>query len=178
MAQPEQDQFLNIYDHTDMPDLPTVARGTETGTVAGPAIDSVSRYFFFKRLADKARSVIEPAMRETSQALQKRGCGSAILREIETMVDDKSHPAHISLVIFTETGKAAYNLSLYPHIAFVASAGKNTVWVRKKITDKHGVQEINAGEYEVNEITGELVEKYIQEFVAEVLAKDRVVSNP
>ena len=38
-------------------------------------------------------------------------------------------------------------------------------------------QDNKAGEYQVNEITGELVEGHIREFVPEVLAGDRAVSG-
>ncbi len=139
-----------------------------------PEFDSVSRYFFFKKLADKARSVIEPVMRKINLDLQKQGHRSVIFQEIEaTIVDDSVHPAHISFIIFTEDGKPAYDLSRYPHIAFVASSDKNTVWIRKKIKEKHDSREINAGEYKISAITSQVVEKHIQEFLSEVIAKDR-----
>ena len=171
MTQPDQDQFLSIYDYSGALDIEPPAPMISAPPGKTLAFDSVSRYFFFKEMAGKARSVIEPVMKKICSDLQKRGHRSVIFQEIEAaMVHDERHTAHISFIVFNETGKPAYILSRYPHIAFAASADKNTVTIQKRIPEKHGNQEINAGEYGINAITRELVEKHVTGFLAEVMA--------
>ena len=170
MTRPAQNGFLSLYDCTDMSTAQTQSCAPEPEPADKPVIDSISRYAFLKEFTEKVRSAIEPAMRDASRALQKLGNGSAILRE---MIDDGSHRAHISFVIFTETGKPAYDLARYPHIAFVASSHKNAVWVRKRVAGGDN----KAGEYQVNEITGKLVEHHIREFVPEVMVRDLTIGG-
>lgn len=170
MTQAAQNGFLSLYDCNDISTTHTPPRDPEPEPADKPVIDSVSRYVFLKEFTAKARSAIEPAMRDASRALQKLGNGSAILRE---MIDDGSHRAHISFVIFTETGKPAYDLARYPHIAFVASSHKNAVWVRKRVAGGDN----KAGEYQVNEITGKLVEHHIREFVPEVMVREPTIGG-
>lgn len=169
MARHEREhQFLSMYDHADEPN-------TRPSPDRGLASRSVSRYFFFKEMAGKIRSDIEPAMRKICRDLHKQGYRAAIFQEIEAaMVDDNIRPAHISLAVFTETGKPAYDLSRYPHIAFVASSQKNMIWVRKKLAEVHGGQELNAGEYKISAITRQLVEKHIRDFLPEVLCENLI----
>ncbi|MBP7529983.1 MAG: hypothetical protein KA801_18830 [Syntrophorhabdaceae bacterium] len=144
-------------------------RQQETTPTMHQAID---KYFFLKNADHRMTVVIEPVMKEISKELQSRGHESAIIKECQTLSKSGTlHHRHISLIIFTGDKKPACNLVKYPVIAFVADSEKRIVWVREKKIVAKDNRERNAGEYRIGEITRQLVEKHIHNFLREALRK-------
>jgi len=130
---------------------------------------AADKYFFLKDVDHRMTIVIEPVMKEISKELQSRGHGSAIIKEYQSISDTGNlRHRHISLIIITDNKRPAYN-SKYSAIAFVANSNKKTVWVREKTIGSEGQRERNTGEYQVGEITRQLVEKHIRNFLLEAL---------
>lgn len=144
-------------------------RQQETTPTMHQAID---KYFFLKNADHRMTVVIEPVMKEISKELQSRGHESAIIKECQTISKNGTlHHRHISLIIFTRDKKPACNLVKCPAIAFVADSDKRIVWVREKKIVAKDNRERNVGEYRIGEITRQLVEKHIRNFLREALRK-------
>lgn len=137
------------------------------------ALDIVVRYIFLKELAAKVRAVIEPVMHRACRDLQRYGHGSAILKELQTVsLNGNASAPGISLVIFTDRGQPVYDLARYPHIGFVADPREPAVWVREKVIVKGGAEVRRVGEYQVDAVTGDLVERHIRDFLPEIFGAE------
>ena len=133
---------------------------------------AIDKYFFLKNAAHRMTVVIEPVMKEISKELHHSGHESAIIKEHQTISKNGTlHHRHISLIIFTGDKKPACNPVKYPVIAFVANSDKKIVWVRENKMVSKNNRERNAGEYQIGEITRQLVEKHIHNFLREALRK-------
>lgn len=145
--------------------------GNEQGS-AGPTLSqALDKYFFLKDADHIMTVVIEPAMKGISNVLRSHGHGSTIVREPQS-INDKGNlrHRHISLIMPTNKTKPV-SLSKYPAIAFVANSDKKVVWVIEKTMASDGSKKRNAGEYQVGEITRQIVEKHIRHFLSEALGK-------
>ena len=133
---------------------------------------AIDKYFFLKNADHRMTVVIEPVMKEISKELHHCGHESAIIKEHQTISKNGTlHHRHISLIIFTRDKKPACNLVKYPAIAFVADSDKKILWVREKKIASEDNRERNAGEYQIGDITRQLVEKHIHNFLREALRK-------
>lgn len=133
---------------------------------------AIDKYFFLKNADQRMTVVIEPVMKEISKELHHSGHESVIIKEHQTISKNGTlHHRHISLIISTPDKKPACNLVKYPAIAFVADSDKKIVWVREKKIAAKDNRERNAGEYRIGEITRQLVEKHIRNFLREALGK-------
>ncbi|OPY00733.1 MAG: hypothetical protein A4E60_02125 [Syntrophorhabdus sp. PtaB.Bin047] len=132
---------------------------------------ALDRYFFLKDAEHIMTAVIEPVMKEISMKLRSRGHESSIVRESQSISDSGYlRLRHISLIIAARKTKPA-GLAKHPVIAFVANSEKKMVWVLEKTIVPDGSKERNAGEYQVAEITRQIVEKHIRRFLPEALGK-------
>lgn len=133
---------------------------------------AVDKYFFLKEADKQMNTVIEPVMREIAAELQSRGRAATIFKECQTVTDNGTvQPRHISLILSTENKRPACGSSRHPSISFVADSDAKTVWVRERKISSRGKKEFNVGEYQVDQITRQLIEKHIRGFLPEALKK-------
>lgn len=132
---------------------------------------ALDKYFFLKDADHRMTVVIEQVMKEVSKKLQLHGHESSIVREPQSISQSGDlRRRHISLIIFTGKTKPV-SPSKYPAIAFVANSDKKVVRVVEKTIASDGSKERNAGEYQIGEITRQVVERHIRLFLPEVLGK-------
>jgi hypothetical protein len=132
---------------------------------------AIDKYFFLKDADRRMTAVIEPVMKDISKKLQSHGHESAIVRESQSISQSGNlQHRHISLIILPRNRKPA-NLAKCPAIAFVANSDKKTVWVREKTMVSNRSRERTTGEYQLREITWQLVENHILDFLPETLRR-------
>jgi hypothetical protein len=130
------------------------------------------KYFFLKNADQKMTTVIEPLMRGIIKELHSYGQEAVIVKQCQSITPRGTlQYRHITLVLSGDKRKPAYNFSPYPAIGFIADSLNETILVREKRFTAYGKKESITGSYHIDEITVDLVEKYIRAFLPKVSKK-------
>ena len=127
---------------------------------------------FLEAFAEKARSVIRPAMEDVAEQLRAGGHGAAIVEQLETRDDQgHAHNAGITLSMFPLGEKPGYpNEHDCPHVAVMANAHSNSVYVHEStMMHGRGGHAGGAGEYLLEQISTDLVEQHILKVLSEAM---------
>lgn len=111
---------------------------------------------FLENYAEVVATVIRPALREFSEAIKTRGQ--------QCMITENDGSSKISVGISLKSPES-YSTSSgrdYPFITFNASTADKSVWIRiSTIAPNHGGSTGNGGNYKLNQMTLEIVEKEV-----------------
>lgn len=138
-----------------------------------PTVSHASdKYFFLKNADQKMTTVVEPVMRGIIKELHSHGQEAVIVKQCQSISESGTlQYRHITLILSVDNKKPAYNFSPYPAIGFVADSHNETILVREKRSTAYSKKESITGAYRIDEITVDLVEKYIRAFLPKVLKK-------
>ncbi len=133
---------------------------------------AMDMYFFLKNADKKMNAVIEPVMREIAERLHSQGQESVIAKQCQALSSNGNlQHRNISLILVTGNKRPACNVSSYPAIAFVANSDRGTLWVRERSIGPDWKKERSTGEYQIDAITRQLVEKHIITWLHRLSAK-------
>lgn len=119
---------------------------------------------FLEQFTEKAKSVIRPVMEQVAKLLESRGHNSEIREQKETIDSDgRTINAGITLTIFPLGQRPRYpDQHDCPHVAFMVNSYENKIHVHEStMMPMRGGHAGSTGEYALDKVTSELVEKHI-----------------
>lgn len=119
---------------------------------------------FLEQFTEKAKSVICPALEQVAEILKSRGHNSEIREQKEGVdLEGRAINAGITLTIFPLGQHPRYpSQPDCPHVAFMVKSYENKIYVHERtMMPIRGGHAAIAGEYTLDKVTSELVEKHI-----------------
>lgn len=135
---------------------------------------------FLSNFADRIQSTVRPVMAEAAELLKRSGHDYEVIENSDGLqADGKTLNAAIVLAIFPEgvrpTDPRNPDQSGWPHIAFFVNPNKNTIFVHESaMMPNVGGPAGTAGEYTLDEITADVVQKHIVSVLARAMGIGRV----
>jgi hypothetical protein len=135
---------------------------------------------FLSNFAGRIQSTVRPVMVEAAELLKRSGHDYEIIENSDGLqADGKTLNAAIVLAIFPEGERPNdprnSDQSGWPHIAFFVNPNKNTIFVHESaMMPNIGGPSGTAGEYTLDEITAEIVQKHIVSVLARAMGIGRV----
>lgn len=135
---------------------------------------------FLSNFAGRIQNIVRPVMVEAAELLKRSGHDYEIIENSDGLQPDgKTLNAAIVLAIFPEgvrpTDPRNPDQSGWPHIAFFVNPNKNTIFVHESaMMPNIGGPAGTAGEYTLDEITADVVQKHIVSVLARAMGIGRV----
>lgn len=135
---------------------------------------------FLSNFAGRIQSTVRPVMEEAAELLKRSGHDYEIIENSDGLqADGKTLNAAIVLAIFPDgvrpTDPRNNDQSGWPHIAFFVNPNKNTIIVHESaMMPNLGGPAGTAGEYTLDQITGDIVQKHIVSVLARAMGIGRV----
>lgn len=135
---------------------------------------------FLSNFADRIQTTVRPVMVEAAELLKRSGHDYEVIENSDGLqADGKTLNAAIVLAIFPEgvrpTDPRNPDQSGWPHIAFFVNPNKNTIFVHESaMMPNIGGPAGTAGEYTLDEVTGDVVQKHIVSVLARAMGIGRV----
>lgn len=135
---------------------------------------------FLSNFAGRIQSVVRPVMTETAELLKRSGHDYEIIENSDGLQPDgKILNAAIVLAIYPNGERPIdprnSDQSGWPHIAFFVNPNRNTIFVHESaMMPSMGGPAGTAGEYPLEDITAEIVEKHIVSVLARAMGIGRV----
>jgi hypothetical protein len=135
---------------------------------------------FLSNFAGRIQSTVRPVMVEAAELLKRSGHDYEIIENSDGLQPDgKTLNAAIVLAIFPEgvrpTDPRNPDQSGWPHIAFFVNPNKNTIFVHESaMMPNIGGPAGTAGEYALDEVTADVVQKHIVSVLARAMGIGRV----
>lgn len=135
---------------------------------------------FLSNFAGRIQVVVRPVMTEAAELLQRSGHDYEIIENSDGLQPDgKTLNAAIVLAIFPNGERPNDprnpDQSGWPHIAFFVNPNRNTIFVHESaMMPNIGGPAGTAGEYALEDITAETVEKHIVSVLARAMGIGRV----
>ncbi len=135
---------------------------------------------FLSNFAGRIQNTVRPVMVEAAELLKRSGHDYEIIENEDGLqADGKTLNAAIVLAIFPEGERPNdprnSEQSGWPHIAFFVNPNKNTIFVHESaMMPNIGGPSGTAGEYTLDEITAETVQKHIVSVLARAMGIGRV----
>ena len=129
---------------------------------------------FLEDFTRLATSTIRPAMEEISEQLKKRGHEFEITEQQESIGSEgRTHNAGITLMIYPNGQRSRYpNERNTPHIGFMTHSYKRNVYVYEcTMMPGRGGRAGSAREYELNQITTQVIHDHILKVLAEAMGR-------
>jgi hypothetical protein len=135
---------------------------------------------FLSNFAGRIQAVVRPVMTEAAELLQRSGHDYEIIENSDGLQPDgKTLNAAIVLAIFPNGERPNDprnpDQSGWPHIAFFVNPNRNTIFVHESaMMPNIGGPAGTAGEYALEDVTAETVEKHIVSVLARAMGIGRV----
>jgi hypothetical protein len=135
---------------------------------------------FLNNFAERIQNTVRPVMVEAAELLKRSGHDYEVIENSDGLQPDgKTLNAAIVLAIFPEgvrpTDPRNPDQSGWPHIAFFVNPNKNTIFVHESaMMPNIGGPAGTAGEYTLDEITADIVQKHIVSVLARAMGIGRV----
>lgn len=135
---------------------------------------------FLSNFADRIQTTVRPVMVEAAELLKRSGHDYEVIENSDGLqADGKTLNAAIVLAIFPEgvrpTDPRNPDQSGWPHIAFFVNPNKNTIFVHESaMMPNIGGPAGTAGEYTLDEVTADVVQKHIVSVLARAMGIGRV----
>jgi hypothetical protein len=135
---------------------------------------------FLSNFADRIQNTVRPVMVEAAELLKRSGHDYEVIENSDGLqADGKTLNAAIVLAIFPEgvrpTDPRNPDQSGWPHIAFFVNPNKNTIFVHESaMMPNIGGPAGTAGEYTLDEVTADIVQKHIVSVLARAMGIGRV----
>jgi len=143
-------------------------------------LKKAQREEFLSNFASRIQAVVRPVMEEASELLKRSGHDCEIIQNSDGLQPDgKTLNAAIVLAIFPEGERPndprKSDQTGWPHIAFFVNPNKNTIIVHESaMMPNVGGPAGTAGEYSLEQISAEIVQKHIVSVLARAMGIGRV----